>query len=281
MNKYKSFLMLGLGIIVALVTSVMTYNWLQKNAEARVEKPRETLNIAVASIDLPWGKVITKDMVSYKPFLKESLPKGSFDEKSTVEGRVVITPVKADEPIFESSLAPQSIETGGVAAVISPNKRAMAVKVDKVIGVSGFIYPGHRVDVLVTLSKDGKQDPVTKTVLENILVLAVGTKVEAERKGQKPTEVDVITLEVTATEAEKLAHAATEGKVQLAMRNFTDTQDVLTKGSTRSSLLSSYSSSSSPAKYRTVSKRKTDSNYSVEVIKGSEVSKVRIKRGDQ
>jgi pilus assembly protein CpaB len=280
MNKYKSVFILGMGIIIALVTSVMTYDWLQKKAEAKVERPMEKINIAVASINLTWGKVLTKDMLTYKPFLKESLPKGYFQENSPLEGRVVITPLKADEPIFESSLAPQNMETGGVAAVISPNKRAMAVKVNKVIGVSGFIYPGHRVDVLVTLSKDDKLDPITKTVLENVLVLAVGTKVETEQNGQKPTEVDVITLEVSATEAEKLAHAATEGKIQLAMRNFTDTADVLTKGSTRSTLLSSYSySSSAPAvKARTAPKSEPESKYTVEVIKGNEVSKVQLER---
>ncbi|MBI4682836.1 MAG: Flp pilus assembly protein CpaB [Nitrospirae bacterium] len=272
MGKYKPIILLGAGIIIALITSIITYDWLQKKADAKDDRPLTTVDIAVASVSLPWGKVITKDAVSYKPYLKDSLPEGYFHEKSALAGRVVITAVKAGEPIFESSLAPQSIETGGVAAVVSPNMRAMAVKVDKVIGVSGFIHPGNRVDVLVTLRKDGKDDPFTKTVLENVLVLATGTKIETEQKGQKPTEVDVITLEVSAIEAEKLAHAATEGKIQLAMRNFTDTVDVLTRGSTRDTLLASYSSN----KPKTGTQGKKESAYTVEVIKGNSVTKERI-----
>ena len=278
MGKGKPIILLGLGIAVALITSLLTYNWLQEKAEAKNVEPLKTVDIAVASVDLPWGRVITKDMIEYKRFLKDSLPEGYSSKESSPEGRVVISPIKVNEPIFESSLAPKSIETGGVAAVISPNKRAMAVKVDKVIGVSGFIYPGNRVDVLVTLRKEGKKDPVTKIVLENVLVLAAGTEVETEKKGQKATQVDVITLEVSPTEAEKLAHAASEGKVQLAMRNFIDTDDVLTRGSTRSTLLSSYSSRQPETSKKTVQRKRTES-YSVEVIKGSDVSKVTVKGG--
>ena len=116
----------------------------------------------------------------------------------------------------------------------------MAVKVDPVIGVSGFIHAGNRVDVLVTIvpDKNASSNPVTKIVLENILVLAAGPDVE--KKGKEPTNVNVITLEVAPEEAEKLALAATEGKLQLALRNFNDTDDVRTKGTTVPILLASY-----------------------------------------
>jgi pilus assembly protein CpaB len=274
MGKYKSIILLGAGILVALVTSLLTYNWLQSKAEADVNVPLKTIDVAVAAADLNWGDMITKEMVEFKPFLEESLPEGHFAEETPLEGRVVINLIRAGEPVFETSLAPVSIETGGVAAVISPNKRAMAVKVDKVIGVSGFIHPGNRVDVLVTMRGDSRKSSITKTVLESVLVLAAGTKVESAKKGQKPTQVDVITLEVDPIEAEKLAHAATEGKIQLAMRNFIDTEDVLTKGSTRKTLLASYTShTAKKAKKKTYRARK---RFTVEVIKGSDVRKVRF-----
>jgi pilus assembly protein CpaB len=274
MGKYKPIILLALGFVLALVTSIITYDWLQKKAEADITKPLQTQEVAIAKMDVTWGDVMTEDMVDMVPYLKDTLPEGHFTDKSSLEGRVVITPIKAKEPVFESSLAPTSVTNGGVAAVISPNKRAMAVKVDKVIGVSGFIHPGNRVDVLVTLRKSDKKDPITKTVLENIHVLAAGTKVEKDSKGKKSVKVDVITLEVDPIEAEKLAHAATEGKIQLAMRNFTDTDDVLTSGSTRTTLLASYSK----AKKRKAYKRKKSNTYTVEMIKGTDVSRVRIKR---
>ncbi len=114
---------------------------------------RETQPVVVAAVDLTWGTSLTGDMIKVVPYLKESLPPGYFSDAAAVIGRTIIYPVKANEPIFESKLAPTTVAMGGVAALVTPKKRAMAVKVDKFVGVSGFIHPGNRVDVLVTLSK--------------------------------------------------------------------------------------------------------------------------------
>jgi pilus assembly protein CpaB len=216
-----------------------------------------------------------------------------------VVGRVLIYPVKVNEPIFESRLAPMEVKTGGVAAVISPKKRAIAVKVDKVIGVSGFIHPGNRVDILMTLATGRTFNPVTKTILENILVLAVGSETK-ERKGseEKSSPTDVITLEVTPEEAEKLALATTEGKLQLALRNFSDTESIVTRGTTVSTLVGSHSPSP-PREMRPPVRREVEvkkvapqelppppvemkvespkvSTHTVELIKGSKVSEVKF-----
>jgi pilus assembly protein CpaB len=229
--------------------------------------------VSVAAADLRWGTLLSKDMVKRVPFLKGSLPAGSFSDPSALVGRVIILPVKANEPILESKLAPTSIKTGGVAAVITPKKRAIAVKVDKTIGVSGFIFPGNRVDVLVTLPAGKTPAPVTKIVLENILVLAAGPEIETKGKEQKPTTVDVITLEVTPEEAEKLGLAATEGKLLLALRNFTDTGDVLTQGTTIPTLLASYSSA--PAKVsKPVARRAAASGRAVASAKSAPEKRV-------
>ncbi len=241
MGKYKSFVLLGVAVIVALITSVLIYTSLQKKTEKKAA-PLPTQPVAVAVADISWGTALTKEMIKTVPYLIENLPQGCFSDPAPLVGRVLVFPVKVNEPIFESRLAPTNIKTGGVAAVISPKKRAVSVKVDQVIGVSGFIHAGNRVDVLVTISPDkgSNSNPVTKIVLENVLVLAAGP--EVEKKGKEPTNVNVITLEVTPEETEKLALAATEGKLQLALRNFNDTEDVRTKGTTVSTLLASYSS---------------------------------------
>jgi pilus assembly protein CpaB len=218
--------------------------------------------------------MLTEEMIKMAPFLSSSLPPGYFSDRSALKGRVLIFPIKANEPILESRLAPTDIKAGGVAAIISPNKRAMAVKVDKVIGVSGFINPGNRVDVLVTLTAAGTSLPITKTVLENMLVLAAGTEVQEKEKG-KAAMVDVITLEATPQEAEKMAHAATEGKLQLALRNPVDTQEVFTKGATTATLLASYYSPTTEVKMPGERKSKilkVKPKVTVEVIKGNSVS---------
>lgn len=243
MKKDISLLLLIAGVIVALLAGAGTFVWLQKRAAIQ-NRAVVTRSVVVAATDIPWGKVLDAAQVKTVSFLKTSLPQGSFSEPSDVIGRTLLYPVKEGEPLFDSQLAPTSVKTGGVSALISPNKRAMAVSVDKVIGVSGFINPGSHVDVLVTISRqsgdEGRQLPVvTKTVLENVRVLAVGTETERIGKPDKPGSVDVITLEVTPGEGEKLALAATEGKVMLALRNPADMDEVTTKGVTVPVLLSS------------------------------------------
>jgi pilus assembly protein CpaB len=266
MGKYKSVMLLGVAVIIALMTSLLIYGYIQRKGEVK-EVAVEIQPVVVAALDLSWGTRITNEMLKKTNFLKGSLAAGYFSDPALVVGRVLLYPVKVNEPIFESRLAPVEVKTGGVAAVISPKKRAIAVKVDKVIGVSGFIHPGNRVDILMTLATGRTFNPVTKTILENILVLAVGSETK-ERKSseEKASPTDVITLEVTPEEAEKLALAATEGKLQLALRNFSDTENVATHGTTVSSLVGSQSPSP-PKEMRRPSRKEVEVKKEVEVEK--------------
>lgn len=252
---------------IAFAAALAVYSKFKK--EKTIVKPAyvDTLPIAVAGMDVPWGTVIEKSMVKMVTYLKEGLPSGCFSDLHALEGRTLIYPVKGGEPIFESRLAPTSVTIGGVAAVITPKKRAMSVRVNSVIGISGFINPNHRVDVLVTMEqKTGGS--ITKVVLENILVLAVGTSFAKNNKKAKykKSEVSVITLEVTPEEGEQLALATKNGTIQLALRNFADTEEVITPGSTSDTLLASYSPGYVP--------KATSSSRNVTVIKGTSVSKV-------
>ncbi len=286
MRKFKPFVVLGIAVIIGLFASLLVYTSLQKKAKGK-EAIVETQTIAVAKIDLGWGTSLTKEMIKMEPFLKSSLPAGTFPDFSNLVGRIIISPVKAEEPILESRLAPTSLKTGGVAAIITPKKRAVAVKVDKVIGVAGFVHPGNRVDVLVTIPKGKTEVPTTKTVLENILVLAAGPEVEIKGKGkeEKASLVDVITLEVAPEEAEKLALAATEGKLQLALRNFTDTEEVVTRGISIPTMLGSYSGSALQTKSKAKDSRLTrreppaQPSFVAELIRGGKISTVKLEGG--
>jgi pilus assembly protein CpaB len=294
MGKNKALVILGIGVLIAVVASVFTYGWLQKKGRVQ-SQTQETISVVVASSDLRWGTVLATDMLKLTPFLRQSLPEGHFTSTTQVAGRTLINPVKANEPIFDSRLAPTGSLGGGVAAIITPKKRAMAVKVDKVIGVSGFIHPGNRVDVLVTLSQAGKvTTPITKTVIESVLVLATGADVEKSGNQEKPSQVDVITLEVTPEEGEKLALASSEGKLQLALRNPADTAAVVTTGTTFPVLLGSYSSAQlskeeqSPRPKKQAPKKQVAEptppaprpTVSVELVKGGTISSVNFNKGE-
>ncbi len=272
-DRSKTVILFSVAVLIALFVAMLSYSYLQKSHAAK-NKTMETQQVVVAAADLAWGTSLSREHVRQSNFLKESLPPGYYTDPAALDGRVILYPLKAGEPVLESRLAPATMKGGGVAAVISPGKRAMAVKVDKVVGVAGFIHPGHRVDILVTLAQTAKQStPITKIVLENILVLATGTEIEKTGKQEKPSQVDVITLEVTPGEGEKLALAATEGKLQLALRNAGDKEDVVTKGTTIQALLSSYDSPGvQKPKPRALPASTSEGPFTVELIKGNKVS---------
>jgi pilus assembly protein CpaB len=281
MKKSQPFILLGLAVCMALVTSVLVYNWLQRQPKV-VEKVigARTDMVAVAVSDLFWGTKLTPEHMKLVPFPTGSLPEGHFSTLENVEGRVLVANLRTNEPILEYKLAPREVTMGGVAAVTRPEKRAMAVKVDDVIGVAGFINPGNHVDVLVTIDNS---PPVTKTVLQNVLVLATGPDLDRKGKEEKPSSVKVITLEVTPEEGEKLALAATEGKVVLALRNQLNAEAVLTKGATIPTLLNSYRAREEVKREEPKATVKSNPKpaapeVSVELIQGGKVSTLTFKR---
>ena len=116
----------------------------------------------------------------------------------------------------------------------------MTVKVDDVVGISGFIMPGTLVDVVVVIDpaeKAGMQDPISKIVLQNIKVLANGQNIDKPEDQREANSVKAVTLLVTPEQAEKLALASSEGKLQLVMRNSIDQGDEQTTGINKRGLL--------------------------------------------
>jgi pilus assembly protein CpaB len=110
----------------------------------------------------------------------------------------------------------------------------VSVRVDEVIQVAGFVTAGTRVDVLVTLDQGGST--TTRAILHNVPVLAAGQTVERDVEG-KPYAVSVITLLVSPENAEKLTLAASEGRIQLALRSMVDMGSVVTSGARLTALL--------------------------------------------
>ena len=274
MFQSRSFLFLGLAVLLAFGTSILAYNWFQNQAPApQIKKivKFEGVPIVVASTDLPWGTPLTQKMVRVVNYPSEHLPEGRFTEIESLAGRVVLTHLRRNEPVLESKLAPLDIKTGGVVGVLHPGMRAMAVRVNEVVGVSGFLKPGDRVDIMATLRNGKKDEKITKTVLENTLILATGTQMERKGPGEEPKAVKVITFEVSLEEAEKLALASTEGKLRLALRSPLNTEPELTQGATSKHLLSSYRK----AVRRTPAKKRA-ARETVELIHGSKRNYVKF-----
>lgn len=202
---------------------------------------RNLSNVVVAKVEIPVGSRIIAEQLAVAQFPRNVTPEGAFpviDEK--LIGRVVVTRLSPREPIIESRLAPVGA-AGGLSSVIPDGYRAMTVKVNDVVGVSGFIMPGTLVDIVVVISppKESSQgEMISKIVLQNIKVLASGQNIDKPKDDREvERSVKAVTLQVTPEQAEKLALASSEGKLQLVMRNSVDQGDEVTPGANKSSLL--------------------------------------------
>ena len=223
MNRNRMLIGLAIAVAVALLMSTYVYRAF-KNASA--VKPVITQHIVVAAIPLQVGTRVDSNNLRLIPWPSGEPVSGMFTRIEDCANRAVITPVAENEPILESKLA--SVQSGaGLPATIPEGMRALSVAVNEVVGVAGFVIPGTMVDVLVTGNIAGAgrggNENVTRTILENVRVLAAGQKIEQDREG-KPQTVPVITLLVTPDDAARLTMASTEGKIQLALRNTVDTK---------------------------------------------------------
>lgn len=235
MRNKRFFLVMGGALVFGLLAAVSVSRYLS-SAQAYTK----SLNrVAVAKVSIPIGTKIVEEQVTMVQFPKESTPDGAFESPEKLVGRVAVTNIAPREPITEARLAPVGT-AGGLSAVIPEGYRAMTVKVDDVVGISGFIMPGTLVDVVVTIDpaeKAGMQDPISKIVLQNIKVLANGQNIDKPEDQREANSVKAVTLLVTPDQAEKLALAASEGKLQLVMRNSVDQGDEQTTGVNKRKLL--------------------------------------------
>ncbi|MFW6198790.1 MAG: Flp pilus assembly protein CpaB, partial [Acidobacteriota bacterium] len=175
------------------------------------------------------GRVLEREDVELVEWPARSVPSDYSRSASEVVGRGLLSDVKANEPLLASKVASKEAG-GGLPVVIPPGKRAMSVKVDDVVGVAGFVLPGTRVDVLVTLDQSaGEQTPRTRILLQNVQVASAGQTTERDAQGE-PQSVPVVTLLVEPEQGEKLALASGKGSIRLALRNGLDTDTVSTPG---------------------------------------------------
>jgi pilus assembly protein CpaB len=223
MNRNRLLIGFAFAIVLAFGASAFVYHAFRQASAAPA--PIVMQKIVVADESLPLGTLLDASKLKTISWSASDPMTGMFTKIEDVAGRALITSVAENEPILEAKLA--SREAGaGLPATIPAGMRAISVAVNDVIGVAGFVTPGTMVDVLVTGevgggTQSGNTSNVSRTILENVRVLAAGQKIEQDRAG-KPETVPVITLLVAPDDAGKLAMASTQGKIQLALRNTVD-----------------------------------------------------------
>lgn len=204
--------------VVASVASLMLYRLLLNRPQS-ARAAQATVQIVLATRDIEVGTVLKEEDVKLAEW-PGAVPAGAAAKTQDVVGRGVITPIYAKEPVIESRMAPKGAG-GGLAAMIPPGMRAVAIRVNEVVGVAGFVVPGMRVDVLISGSKPGDKNDVgtiTKTLLQNLEVLSAGQDFKKDAEG-KPIQVQVVNLLVTPEQAEQLSLASAQTQIQLVLRN--------------------------------------------------------------
>jgi pilus assembly protein CpaB len=194
--------------------------------------------VVVAGTDLPLAAKLKIEDLKVLEWPADHLPPGSVSDPKELVGRVLISRVLAMQPILPGMLAAKNAGSG-LAALIPSNMRAIAVRVDDVVGVAGFIHADDRVDVLVTMRATYPgAESTTKVFLQNVKVLAVGQEVDnGDKTRLHATPVTVATLLVSPQDAERLVLAQTEGRIMLTLRSWTDSKPVDTDGASPSGLV--------------------------------------------
>jgi pilus assembly protein CpaB len=235
MDKKKLILLVG-ALVIAIGTALAARSMFAgasaPEAEAAAPEPQGP-KVLVAKRGLPVGTIITADAVSYQLWPQELVQDAYFiDGEANMDqllGTVVRLPITAGEPVTQGSLVAPG-DRGFLAAALGPGMRAVTISVSARTGVGGFIFPGDRVDLMLTQTVDaleGQPLRTTETILSNLRVLATDQSTETTTTEDGRTVVQAtrtVTLEVTPRIAEKIAVAETMGSLSLSLRSIADNQ---------------------------------------------------------
>jgi len=209
--------------ILAVILSSTHFNRLGPNIRPG-DLETQLHSIVVAKFEIPLGTRITAEQLRVAKFPTNLVElEGSFHSiDNGLLGRVAVGRIMQGEPITENHLAPIGLDDADMSAIIPEGYRGMTVRVDDLVGVSGFIMPGTLVDVVVVIEpsySNDERDRIFKIVLQNIKVLASSQNIRSPRNEKEAEQIMAVTLQVTPEQAEKLALSSSEGKLQLVMRN--------------------------------------------------------------
>jgi len=273
MNRSRLLMIGGFALAVGLLVSYTVYNRLRFSSGSGNERG---VQVAVAADDILVGTKLEPHNIRIITLPQSAVPVGAYSAVSQVVGRGVILPMSKGEFLLPGKLA--ALNAGaGLPSMIPPGMRAVSVRVNDVVSVAGFVQPGTRVDVLATGTQGGGNDRQTTTVLENVAVIAVGKSLDRSASSESTTTTaPVITLLVSPDDAQKLALASQEGRIQLSLRNPLDTKKGGI-GATRTSSLypgeTKVNVATEPKSkvHKTVAKAATSAPapYAVEMIRGN------------
>jgi pilus assembly protein CpaB len=223
-------------ILFALLTAVVVSGcftlWLGSRLAHSRAKNTGGLHYVAAAKGVDAGEVLAAENLQFIDWPGNVPLQGSFVRVEDVVGKTVLYPLAEGQPILNRQLA---MAGSGLAGRIPEGMRAISLRSNEVVGVAGYLLPGTRVDVLVTVRSATSQEPLTSTVLQDTQVLTAGQKMEPDPDG-RANRVDVVTLLVSPDDAEKVVLASTQGTVHFVLRNGLDHSRAVRQSASMSSL---------------------------------------------
>lgn len=215
MTATKGQKFMAIAVLLGLTAATVGYYSLTAlAARAAGSGSADFRDVVVTASDLTYGVKFERTMLRVARFPKDAVPAGAFSTVDSVVGQTTKVFMSAREPVTAAKLSSRG---GGLSMLVRPNMRAASIEVNQISGVSGFVLPGDRVDVLITVDQSNGENAMTRTLLQNVEVLAAGQK--TQQQDNKPISVQAVTLLVDPQGAEVLAHAQHEGVIHLVLRN--------------------------------------------------------------
>lgn len=232
--KGRAIIMLGLAVVLAGTSVFLARNWIREQAKPvivqQAAEPENTTMVVVARDRLAFGNTVRKEHLRLIKWPGDAVPEGAFssiDEVIGDEERVVLRSIEVNEPLLKNKISGFGGKAS-LAAILSPEMRAVTIRVNDVAGVAGFVLPGDRVDVLLTRDRTGgagknnANNLITDVLLQNVKVLGIDQDANSDK--EKPSVAKAVTLEVSPQQAQKLALASQLGNLALMLRNMADAE---------------------------------------------------------
>jgi pilus assembly protein CpaB len=259
-----------MAVIVSLALTFLLYARVKRQFAAR----SATVRILALAKSADPGTTLSADYVTTIDWPGNLPLEGSITRTEDAVGRIVLYPIAAGEPLRQQVLAAPGAGFG-LTAKIPDGMRAVAVETNDVNNVSGFLFPGCHVDVLVTFKPDSGRDSMTATVLQNIQVLSTGEKLQPDPSG-KPQKVREVTMLLAPDDAEKLVLSSNQGTVQFVLRNGSD-QEQETRSPVQLKQLQSGGSPPAPVVVKRVAAPgKPSAGFEVETYDGTKKGTVKF-----
>jgi len=248
----RPFVLVVAGVLFAALAGLMTFSWLDGQTGSLDAPVLQHRSVVVAAQTVGRGELVEPGHLKVVDWPAHAVPEGTYHDPGKLVGKVARVTIMANEPVTDARLS-RNRSTSLLSMLVQPGRRAISVRVNEVTGISGFVAPNSRVDVLVTIGRREKLEARSKVILQDVRVLAIDQ--EVEQVDNKPVTVKTVTLDVTPRQAEILALAVHEGSLYFVLRNDKDGDGVATSGKTVSEVLGGSSGN----------------RHTVEVIRGSSV----------